>query len=531
MNAIIAYLVQNELFFASLVVPTLLMAIFCARFGTKSTARGSAGWMTLWQANRYFSGLKPGLIVGDWKRWTILPLFYRGASNILTVGTPGSMKGVGMLIPNALRWPFQFIFDPGGEISAVCAKEWRRKGYNFYCINPWDMHAGEPWALPSHSFNPVDFLDPTSRTFASDADWLADMLIVRTGKESDPFFNNTAQAWLKGFLMHIKTHEVPDRQNLLVLREYIMATSQHWNMLMVNMAKNQSDPLIARQAADMTRTKDTASKQFQGVMSTLVQATAFLEDQVIRDAICASDVRIADLKGTDEAGNILRGAIVSVIVPLQYLETHAAFVRLATGCALLTMERLPLALSRVLFKFDEFAALGKMNRIVDSLANVRKYRVWINLVFQNIGQAKSLYGEGWNKIEGGCELRQYVSAWDAETSEHVAKLCGTSTISINGSPHARPLRTPEEIRQLPVDQQIVFFGNRAPALLKIRPYWDRPMLNGRYYDNPFHARTPDPSPTLPLQVLAGAVVRFTAWVLTPSPTFLVALALTIWGLS
>ena len=106
------------------------------------------------------------------------------------------MKGIGMLIPNALRWPFTFLFDPGGEISAVCMKEWRRKSYRVHCINPWEKHG-----LPSHAFNPLDVIDPKSRTFASDADWLADMLIVRTGKESDPFFNDSCQGWAKGFIM------------------------------------------------------------------------------------------------------------------------------------------------------------------------------------------------------------------------------------------------------------------------------------------------------------------------------------------
>jgi hypothetical protein len=60
--------------------------------------------------------------------------------------------------------------------------------------------------------------------------------------------------------MHIRTHEPAERQHLLTLREYVMATGAAWESLMIDMAKNKADPLIARQAAECVRMAKNAPK-------------------------------------------------------------------------------------------------------------------------------------------------------------------------------------------------------------------------------------------------------------------------------
>ena len=150
------------------------------------------------------------MLAGDWTG--LLPVHYSGGGHALTVAPTGSGKGTCAIIPNLLRHPWIFLIDPGGENTAICAKEWQRKGYTFYCLNPWGMHGGEPWSLPAHSINPLDILDPQAETFASDADLLAEMIVTRSGKAdgSTAYFKDEAQSGIRAFLMHIMTTEAPE---------------------------------------------------------------------------------------------------------------------------------------------------------------------------------------------------------------------------------------------------------------------------------------------------------------------------------
>src|SRR3546814_10620465 len=82
---------------------------------------------------------------------------------------------------------------------------------------------------------------------------------------------------------------------------------------------------------------------------------------------------------------------------------------------------------------DECASLGRMAGLMQDLATLRRYRVWLWPVFQNIGQMKMLYRDGWNTIEANCGMRQYIAAHDAETAQHASNLCGTATVKTESS--------------------------------------------------------------------------------------------------
>ena len=188
------------------------------RMKKRPTTYGSAEWLQPWVASRKGMFKKDGLLLGDWAG--LLPVYYRGSGHALTVAPTGSGKGISAIIPNLLQHPWIFLIDPGGENTAIAAKAWRAKGYAFSCLNPWGMHRNQPWSLPSDSINPLNILDPSSMTFSSDAELLADMIITRTGAEnsSSAFFKEEARSGIRAFLMHIVTTEPAERQTLKTLR-------------------------------------------------------------------------------------------------------------------------------------------------------------------------------------------------------------------------------------------------------------------------------------------------------------------------
>jgi type IV secretion system protein VirD4 len=515
------------------------LALVSWRTRKTETTFGSAEWLQPWVASRKRMFRDDGLLLGDWTG--LLPVYYRGAGHALTVAPTGSGKGTSAIVPNLLRHPFIFLIDPGGENTAIAARAWRAKGYAFSCLNPWGMHTAAPWSLPSHSINPLNILDPASETFASDADLLADMIVTRTGGEhgSSAFFKDEAQSGIRAFLMHIATTESLERRTLATLRAYIAADAVSWAALIESMKANRAaNGVIAREAEQMERREANAPEEFSAVLSTMKQDTNFIEDPVMQAALAHSTVDLSELKGF-RGSERLAGAVLSVVIPLEYLDTHAAYARLVTGCALWTMQRAPLARGRVLFVMDEFPALKRMNRIASGLATLRKYRVWLWPVIQNIGQLRELYRDNWQTFVSNAGLKMFMGAGDLETAKYISELCGDTTIAVETktahgasvSPAARRLTTVEEVMHASGQQQIVFVDNLKPLLLKKTPYWNRPRLRRAFNQNPYQTGTPPLPLRTPYDAAVGAAMRLIAWLVQPPPVLVAALLFALASLS
>lgn len=421
----------------------------------------------------------------------------------------------------------------GRREHPIAARAWRAKDYAFYCLIPWGMHTAAPWSLPSHSINPLSILDPASETFSSDSELLTDVIVTRTGGEagSAAYFKEEARSGIRAFLMHIVTAEPEERRTLLTLRQYITATSEEWEALLAAMKSNiAGGGLIAREAEQHERRETQAAEEWSAILSTMKQDTNFIEDPVMQRALASSTARLSELKGFRK-GRALPGCALSVVIPLQYLETHAAYARLIIGCALWTMQERPLSRGRVLFLIDEFPALKRMDRISTGLATLRKYKVWFWPVIQNLGQLKLLYGQNWQGFMSNSGCKQFIGASDLESAQYISELCGEGTIEVTSrspggktvSETGRRLATAEEIMHIASDQQFLFIDNLRPFVLRKTTYWERPSFPNKFNRNPYQASTPDLDRRTFAWKIKGLGLRFCAWLAGPSPAVMAAL--------
>jgi type IV secretion system protein VirD4 len=459
--------------------------------GRKPNTHGSAHWASVWSVFREGLFEKKGIRVGDWTGQ--LSVHYDGV-HAITFGQPGSGKGTSAILPNLLSYPWFFLIDPGGENTAIAAKSWAARRIPFACINVFGMHGEQPWALPAHGFNPLDALDSKSPTFAADALVLAEMLTPRAGNESSnhAYFKEAAQTAKRAMLIHIKTAEPRERQNLATLYEGVYCDAGGWNRLLEAMKANPAcGGLVIFEAFKLERIEQQGPEEFSAIMSTIQQDLSFLADPLVREKLSRSDADFSILKGRKHGQ---RGGIISVVLPLEYMETHAAIGRLALACAVLEMQRKPLAKNKVVFLIDEAAALGRILALPNWLATLRKYRVAFWTIWQSIGQVADLYGKGWQTIIGNCGLLQFLGVGDLETAEHTEKLLGQATVATvsknargerSVAQTGRPLLTKDELRRLKEQYQIVFIGNLPPMLLRKTPYWERGELAGRFHPNPY----------------------------------------------
>lgn len=490
------------------------------------TTYGSASWLPITKALRKGYLSRKGMLVGDWTG--LLPVRYED-THAISFGPAGSGKGTSAVVPNLLDNGFVFLNDPGGENTAITIKDWRDKGYKISVINAFGMLSETPWSLPQDGFNPLDILDPNDPQFAAHAELLAEMLTPRSGRESgsSQFFKDTAQGFKQAVIIFIKVRLPKSDQHLGTLYRLCNLPAEDWEKLLAGMqACDAADGLVAAEASAMERREAQAPEEFSAIMSTVQQDLRWLADPLVRENLKRSDVDFAALKGTDRNGRPVKGCIISVVLPLEYSETHAAITRLAMGCAIWTMQRAPLPREKVLFIIDEAAALQKIARFPNWLATLRKYRTVLWPIFQNIGQVKALYGEEWQTFIANCGLRQFLGAADLQTAEYLHRLLGehtTHTVSVNEkgdenrSEARRSLMTVDEILYFDGDAQIVICGNDKPMLLRKTRYWERPEFKGRFNRNPFVAGKTPRVWGLPFKQAIGSLAYAFAWLFAPHP--------------
>ena len=487
---------------------------------------GSAAWLSIWTAYKKRLFKNKGLLVGDWVGAKGLGVYY-DSTHAITFGASGSWKGISAILPNLLSSPYVFLVDPGGENTAVASKYWKSMRYPFGCINIFGMFADSPHALPAHGFNPLDFLDVNSVSFAADALLFAEMLTPRAGNEggSNAYFKNAAESAKRAMLIHIKTCEPAERQNIATLYEYVNSDAASWERLLKAMKESSvCGGLVAQEAIKMERIESQASEEFSAIMSTIQQDLSFLADPLVRDKLSRSDVDFSILKGLKPKQ---KGGIISVILPLEYIETHAAVTRLALACGVLEMQRAPHAKNKIVFLLDEAAALGKFTRFPNWLATLRKYRVTFWSIWQNVGQLKHLYDRNWQTIISNCGLLQILSVGDLETAEYTEKLLGRTTVAATStnpkgeaslSQAARALVMADELFRMDMNRQIVFIDNLAPVVLAKVPYWKHSKFAGRFHPNPYHeGKTPGPGFGIGLATLKTAVLRWLLFWMAPHP--------------
>ncbi len=488
----------------------------------KSTTFGSATWADIWTIFNHDLFAKKGIEVGQIEGR--LPVYYQD-THAISIGASGSGKGVNAILPNLLQTTRAFVIDPGGENTAIAAKSFRKRNLRFGCINIFGMFGEAPYELPAHGFNPLDYLEDSSSSFAADALVIAEMLTPRAGNEggSAAYFKDAAQRIKRALIIHIKTFESIENQNLSTLYRYISCNAKEWQKLLDDMKANPAcGGLVSQEANILERIEAQASEEFSAIMSTIQQDLSWLADPLIADKMSRSDVDFKSLKN----GTKKQGGIISVVLPLEYMESHAAIPRLALACAMLEMQCKPYANEKVLFIIDETSSLGKLLRFPNWLATMRKYGAVIWSVWQSVAQVEDLYHKNWQTIIGNCGLIQILGVGDPKTGKYIEELlgkCTVNTLSVNGqgqrstSQASRSLKFADELRRFPDDRQIVFIGNLDPIRLYKTPYWKNPSLEGLYYDNPYlGGKSQNPGSLDEIKTILGKVYYILIWWLAPS---------------
>jgi type IV secretion system protein VirD4 len=440
-----------------------------------SDTHGSARFATKLEV-AHLTQDRPGLLIGrDHASGKLLR--YSGPAHLLTMAPTRTGKGVGTIIPNLLTAERSVIcVDPKGE-NAVIAGRARAQFGPVYVLDPFGI-TGQP----SSAFNPLDRFDIANPDIADDASALADALVFdEPGLSGEAHWNEEAKALIGGLILALVTMEPKTRRHLGMLREYLTLAPDRFAHLMARMQEmDDANWLIARAA---NRHLSKSDREAAGVLSTAQRHTHFLDSPRMNAALERSDFEFADLKH--------RHVSIFLVLPPDRLSTYSRWLRLIIAQSLLDMARDPAKPDvPVLYLLDEFAALGALAPIERAMGLMAGYGVQLWPILQDIHQLRATYGKRAGTFLSNAGVLQVFGVNDHDTARLVSDLLGQETVVFRTMAHAldsdrsgithsqhhigRSLLTPDEVRNLPTQAQLLFLAGQRPIMAaKLAFYRDK----------------------------------------------------------
>jgi type IV secretion system protein VirD4 len=411
------------------------------------------------------------------------PLRYDGPAHLLTMAPTRTGKGVGTIIPNLLTADRSVIcIDPKGENAKIAGRARQQFG-PVHVLDPFGVTG-----LPSAAFNLLDQLDLAGLDVAEDASTLADALVFdEPGMAGEAHWNEEAKALIAGLILHIAAQEPRERRDLATLRDYLTLAPEAFAALLNDMqASPEAAGLVARAA---NRHLGKSDREAAGVLSAAQRHTHFLDSPRMVAVLGRSDFRFADLKR--------RNVSVFLVLPPDRLSTYSRWLRLLVAQSLTDMARDPAKPAvPVLYLLDEFAALGHLAPVERAMGLMAGYGVQLWPILQDVHQLRATYGQRAGTFLSNAGVLQVFGVNDHDSARLVSDLLGQETVVFQtmsraldaektgityGEQHtARPLLTPDEVRNLPQNLELLFLAGQRPIVAGKLAYYADAEFRGLY---------------------------------------------------
>ncbi|HFB2789466.1 TPA: type IV secretory system conjugative DNA transfer family protein [Neisseria gonorrhoeae] len=391
-----------------------------------------------------------GVYVGGWvdKKGTLHYLRHSGPEHVLTYAPTRSGKGLGLVLPTLLSWPYStFITDLKGELWALTAG-WRKK----YAHNK--VIRFEPAsAQGSAAWNPLDEIRVGTEYEIGDVQNLATMIVDPDGKGLNSHWDKTAFALLTGVILHAlyKARDDGGVATLPSVDRMLSDPEKPVGDLWVEMATyphadGRPLPVISSAGQDML---DRPEEEAGSVLSTAKSFLALYRDNVVAANVSRSDFKIKDLMNDEDPVSLY------IITQPNDKARLRPLVRILINMIIrLSADKMDFENGRpkvhykhkMLAMLDEFPSLGKLEIMQESLAFIAGYGIKCYLICQDLNQLKSRetgYGPD-ETITSSCHVQNAYPPNRIETAEHLSKLTGITTV---------------------VKEQITTSGKRVSAML------------------------------------------------------------------
>ncbi|MFM7620787.1 MAG: type IV secretory system conjugative DNA transfer family protein [Alphaproteobacteria bacterium] len=434
-------------------------------FKKPESIHGDAHWASAKEIKKMGLRCKNGVLLGDYQKKLLIA---DGYQHILLFAPTGSGKGVGFVIPNLLFWTDSVIVHDIKLENYELSSGWRRKQLKqrVFLWNPAD-----PDGI-SHCYNPMDWISKKPGQMVDDVQKICNFLLPK-----QEFWSNEARALLTGVMLYL----VCDPNKPATLGEVVRTLRSDdvvYNLAVVLDTMGKIiHPVAYMNIASYLQKPD---KERGSVTSTANSSLELWANPLIDTTTATSDFNLHEFKITPHTVYVgLTPDNIARLKPLMnmFYQQAAAFFT----------AKMPQKHEKfgVLMMMDEFPTLGKMEQFLAGIAYFRGYRVRLFLIIQDTEQLKGIYEEnGMNSFLSNATYRITFAANNMQTANLISQLIGNKTatqISYNKpkyldlNPGARSLHVsnvqralllPQEVIQLPREDQIILIESQPPVKCK-----------------------------------------------------------------
>jgi type IV secretion system protein VirD4 len=436
-------------------------------------------------------------------------LRFGGGEHTVLHARSGAGKSVGFSIPNAFAWPGSLIcLDIKRELFRLTAGHRASLGHDVFLFDP-SAEDGR-----SHRWNPfwqVDRVSPDRFDQISRMSFQIWPEALGQGTGNTDFWNAAAREAFCAVANLLAETPAEPLNMAHVLRSFLRGDAAQWmSRLITSRAYSRAvvDGIAGYLAAD--------DKLGGSICKTITTRLQIWSNPRVAAATSSTDFELRDIRR--------RHVAIYVGVSPGDIPRNAPLLRLFFDSLLnVNTSKTPDqdATLRVpaLLLLDEFAQLGRMDRLAHGLQYARGYGLRFALVVQNRAQIMDVYGnyaatDVFDNV--GCEM--IYGTGDERLADQIEKRMGDATVDVITEnrprwfawmkpgkqseaqhPHRRPLMLRQEILQMPQDEQLILRPGMRPVRAKKLQWWREPEFVKR-------RRSPPDIPLLSVEIpLADAL--------------------------
>ena len=356
----------------------------------------------------------------------------RAARNLVRLNTAvhtcvfaptGVGKGVSCVIPHLLTNTLScVVIDFKGELARTTADARRRMGHKCVLLDPYRVVTDTP-----DTFNPFDFIDPESELAIDDCRDIAEALVVRTGQEKEPFWNDAAETWLTAMSCLLVNLKPKVAANLAELKTLLSDTTLMQQSIVKMIESDAWGGVLSRLGHALTHSKD---KELHSTLTSTNRHFRWVDSP----AIAASTA-----KSSFDPAELLTGKMtIFLILSPERMRSQAGLLRLWVSSMFRAIIRGGLQEThKVNFILDEAASLGHMEAIDDAIDKYRGYGIRLFLYYQSLGQLKKCFPDDQGQTLLSNCTQVFFGVNDQSTTNYVSTRSGEQTIVVSSGGTSR----------------------------------------------------------------------------------------------